>query len=32
MKGKTEAQLATGGISTEDTDVAEIGHIWWSEG
>jgi hypothetical protein len=31
MKGKVEAQLATGGISTKDTDVVEIGHIWWSE-
>ncbi|KAJ8119067.1 hypothetical protein OPT61_g51 [Boeremia exigua] len=31
IKAKMEAQLATGEIPTFDTDIVEVGHIWWTE-
>lgn len=31
IRAKVEARLAEGHISTEDSDVVEVGNIWWDE-
>ena len=31
IREKVEARLAVGHISTEDSDIVEVGNIWWDE-
>lgn len=32
IRADLEAQLATGRLSIQNTDVVEVGHVWYSEG